>query len=38
MSKYLNPTALITGILAAAIVVLAFNKVAIVRKFLGGPA
>lgn len=37
MSKYLNPTALITGIIAAAIFMFAYNKnVGGIRKYLGG--
>lgn len=36
MSKYLNPTTIITGIIAAAIFMLAYNKVPMVRKYLGG--
>ena len=36
MSKYLNTTALVTGLIAAAIFMFAYNKVAPVRRILGG--
>ena len=36
MSKYLNTTALVTGIIAAAIFMFAYNKVGSIRKVLGG--
>ncbi len=36
MSKYLNPTAIITGLIAAALFMLAYNKLPVVRKTLGG--
>lgn len=36
MSKYLNPTAIITGIIAAAILLFAYNRLPIVKKVLGG--
>lgn len=36
MSKYLNTTALVTGLIAAAIFMFAYNKVQPVRRILGG--
>lgn len=37
ISKYLNPTTLITGMIAAAIMILLFNKNILgIRKYLGG--
>lgn len=36
MSKYLNVTTLITGVIAAAIFMFAYNKSGAVRKALGG--
>ena len=36
MSKYLNVTTLITALIASAIFMFAYNKVAPVRRILGG--
>lgn len=36
MSKYISVTAIVSGLIAAALFMLAYNKIANVRKLTGG--
>lgn len=36
MSKYISVTAIVSGLIAAALFMFAYNKIAVVRKVTGG--